>query len=168
MKVEPITDERWRTCCHEAAHAHAARILLEDPRNGAVVFADGGGVALVNVSEPLSDFESAIVLAAGPEAEILATRIPPPSVNHAKPITPQSGYAGLCEDLEREASGTPTDLQRLVEYVKRVKPSRRRTLIRSICAHARGLINQNAGAIVKTAHELYLTGTAILKKGKEQ
>jgi hypothetical protein len=78
-----MTSSRWETALHEAGHVVAGTLLLRDTKCGAVVLESAGGMAFINVSEPLRTFNEALAIAAGSAAGELADRYPVPATEPA-------------------------------------------------------------------------------------
>ena len=160
---------RWKTCLHEAAHVVAASVLLNDERVAAVVFS-GGGLAFIDVPDPLRTVDQALAIAAGTAAESLAETNAPPQ---AEPAT----AAAVRVDVPKERSAHAV----LMSDLKAARPDAERIAAWCIMGHpndpdrwksryvwihheASLFVRNHATEIVKIASRLYTGGIVTLNK----
>jgi len=160
---------RWRASLHEAGHLVAACHLLDDKTASAVVL-DAGGLAYIDVADPLRTFDQAVAVAAGQAAASLAGNHAPPTerpepVPLVLPHLPanESDYAAIAADLR---AGEP-DAERVARWCTRGCPAdpgrwaRRYTWVHYT---ADCLVRDYVAEIIEHARRLFLTGRTTLSQ----
>ena len=160
---------RWITAIHEAGHA-VAGFVLTGTRVVMTLHEDGGGAAW-----PLEDLpptDRAIMTAAGPLAEPLATRHSPPEITvavagdspsppHALPTIESVGTSETAVELKSDLAKSPSDHVAIARWcIAGVEDRPERWAQRHAWVHtlARRIISDHEKHIVEVARVLYLRG----------
>ena len=160
---------RWQVCLHESGHVVAASVLLNDERGAAVVFS-GGGLAFIDVPDPLCTFNQAMAIAAGHAAESLAETNAPPQETPAPAAVVredapkgQSAHATLMADLK----ASRPDADRIAAWciLNHPKdPDRWKSRYVWLHREAGLFVRNHAAEIVNLASRLYAGGIVTLNK----
>ena len=154
---------RWRTCLHEAGHAVAGRALLGDTARAVVFGDDCGGAYLGSDASALATFEQALAVAAGPAAEMLASRYTPPDGAPAKAL--ETAYGEPAAALRKELRESPTDAAAVARWcIAGVEDQPERWVNRFHWIHreARLFVAGHRDQVVETAAALYGRGIVTL------
>jgi len=166
VQASDSTASRWRTCLHEAGHAVVGRVLLGHTTRAAV-FEDGWGVADVGDGGgvPTSP-EAAITVAAGPAAEALADRFPPPEAAQVQPSPPlEARYPDRAASLKADLRTTMLDDVAIARWCIagfESRPLRWTRQYEWVYQQADALIRRRRREIVSVAKRLFAEGLATL------
>lgn len=160
---------RWTVAIHEAGHAVAA-FVLTGTRVVMTLHEDGGGAAW-----PLQDLppaDHAIMTAAGPLAEPLASRHSPPEISStaadtsrspppALPTLESAATAETAAELKSDLARSPSDHVAIARWcIAGVEREPERWAQRHALVHtlAQRIVREHENSIVEAARVLYLRG----------
>lgn len=173
----------FSTCVHEAGHAVISVVLKppDHPANAAAVVLDtpgrieyrpapAGGLAYSQSG--LSDFDDAIVIAAGEAAtDFLLPAIRPPAIRAPRRGLLKRTIPGGAESLEADCAdpGLVEDEVKLARFCiegRERNPEQWAGRHSKIVYHAALLVKENARRIIEAADELFATGLVLPSRWK--